>query len=483
MFPKLTWRFFCWVFALLLGSQWLAAQNPVYKPGEYPAPRYPQIKASYTVDDLMPIARETVRRPVMSAFLKAGYAIQPGQRALIVVPGDFEPLVLDAIIRAIHEAGGEADVVKTHVTPRPGGDGSIEVRSIMGPREPQTKGFTRDTIIRLAENNGYDILIYGAGGPHAPISIPWQYIFWDRIDKFIATAGFPDEIQQAIDLATWEMVLKARRFRVQDPEGTDISWTVKPSYWEEAKETYQFNIVHEGHVSGIPMGMAGSSFMESDAAGVIGGTLNHTGPFPNIRVSIANASASGIEGGGKYGQLWREALDKWKDVQWPESPGPGINKLWEVAIGTQVKGLRPKDAMDRAAGNIWERSRSGVIHWGIGARTPFVYQKQIPEEFKKFQEQHHAPGGHVHIHTYFNTMDIETIDGQQTKLIDKGRLTVLDDPQVRQVAAKYGDPDELLREIWIPAIPGINVPGDYRRDYSNDPTAYIRKNIAENYPY
>ncbi len=107
MFPKLTWRFFCWVFALLLGSQWLAAQNPVYKPGEYPAPRYPQIKASYTVDDLMPIAREVVRRPVMSAFLKAGYAIQPGQRALIVVPGDFEPLVLDAIIRA----NGGADLI------------------------------------------------------------------------------------------------------------------------------------------------------------------------------------------------------------------------------------------------------------------------------------------------------------------------------------------------------------------------------------
>ena len=113
MFPKLTWRFFCCVFALLVGSQWLAAQNPVYTPGEYPAPRYPQIKASYTVDDLMPIAREVVRRPVMSAFLKAGYAIQPGQRALIVVPGDFEPLVLDAIVRAIHEAGGEADVVRT----------------------------------------------------------------------------------------------------------------------------------------------------------------------------------------------------------------------------------------------------------------------------------------------------------------------------------------------------------------------------------
>ena len=32
----------------------------------------------------------------------------------------------------------------------------------------------------------------------------------------------------------------------------------------------------------------------------------------------------------------------------------------------------------------------------------------------------------------------------------RGHLTVLDDPEVRRVAAKYGDPDELLREDWIP---------------------------------
>ena len=86
MFSKRTLRFFCWGFVLLAGSQRLAAQNPVYKPGEYPAPRYPQVKQSYTVEDLVPIAREVVRRPYMSAFLKAGYNVQQGHKALIVVP-------------------------------------------------------------------------------------------------------------------------------------------------------------------------------------------------------------------------------------------------------------------------------------------------------------------------------------------------------------------------------------------------------------
>ena len=40
------------------------------------------------------------------------------------------------------------------------------------------------------------------------------------------------------------------------------------------------------------------------------------------------------------------------------------------------------------------------------------------------------------------------MDGK--KLVDRGHQTALDDPGVRRVAAKYGDPDELLREDWIP---------------------------------
>jgi hypothetical protein len=40
------------------------------------------------------------------------------------------------------------------------------------------------------------------------------------------------------------------------------------------------------------------------------------------------------------------------------------------------------------------------------------------------------------------------------------------------LAAKYGDPDELLREDWIPSILGISAEGDYE-DYAKDPARYI----------
>ena len=65
-------------------------------------------------------------------------------------------------------------------------------------------------------------------------------------------------------------------------------------------------------------------------------------------------------------------------------------------------------------------------------------------------------------------------------MIDKGRLAALDDPEVRALAAKYGDPDELLREDFIPGVPGINMEGNYM-DYARDPREFFKKDYERVY--
>jgi hypothetical protein len=72
-------------------------------------------------------------------------------------------------------------------------------------------------------------------------------------------------------------------------------------------------------------------------------------------------------------------------------------------------------------------------------------------------------------------MTLTTEDGRNIVFVDKGHMTVLDDPRLRALAAKYGDPDQMLREVWIPPVPGINVPGDYLNDYGNDPAQWIAR--------
>src|SRR5437763_2392255 len=51
-------------------------------------------------------------------------------------------------------------------------------------------------------------------------------------------------------------------------------------------------------------------------------------------------------------------------------------------------------------------------------------------------------------------------------------MTSLDNPEVRALASRYGDPNYLLTEDWIPEVPGINAPGDYLKDYAPDPGKY-----------
>ena len=83
------------------------------------------------------------------------------------------------------------------------------------------------------------------------------------------------------------------------------------------------------------------------------------------------------------------------------------------------------------------------------------------------------PVRHVHIHNIFSTYVGTTARGEKITVIDRGRLTAFDDRRVREVASRFGDPDVLLAETWVPGMPGLNAPGHYRDDYGNDPRTRV----------
>ena len=449
---------------------------------EYPAPRYPELRDVETAADLLDIARPIVTREnrAESGFL-VGWGIKPGFRVLLAVDSEYDRRVIDALEMAIREAGAKPDVLfldyhSFHLPIKPA-EGAREIDQFE-QRMESPKLFVKKYVEAVAE---YHVVINGGGGanpPHAGYS--WGGIPWKTLDEFISgTADYPAEIVEALDEKVWQTVLSARKVRITDPEGTDISWTVSREEHEEAvRRRGGRDILYRGHIMSHPFLEVKNAL---DAKGVIAGVANHTGFFPRIEVYIDNNQVTRIEAGGSYGENWKAMLEKYKDIQWPDMPGPGIGWLWEVAIGTNPKSARPANVMIQPSRIIsWERARTGVIHWGIGltgARTTASGTLSQTE----WAKQNNLPTGHFHVHTYFNTFEIETEDGQTIKLIDKGHLTALDDPEIRKIAAKYGDPDEVLREAWIPAIPGINVEGDYERDYAADPGGWVRKEHEEAY--
>ncbi|MBI4447135.1 MAG: hypothetical protein HY645_14670 [Acidobacteria bacterium] len=446
--------------------------------GQYPAPRYPDIKKRSTPEELLNIARAVVKKPSNRDQLRPGYDIKKGERVLIAVDSDFERPVLDAIVTAIQEAGGSVDVLLTQTSARRGLEGWKEVAPALaargsGPAAPSQRALA----MKLASEFKYDLLIQGSGGPAPNTAHRWEYIPWSTVAKFVTgAADFPVEVQEAIDQKVWATLLKAKRVRVTDPEGTDITWTLKPEYFELLKTEwpgYGDDVVMKGHISLTPLFTAPGL----DAKGVIAGTLNHAGTFPAMKLFLEDGKVVRVEGGGRTGELWKEYLTKFANVHVPSFPGPGSGWLIEVAFATNPKVARPPQSQVNY--DTWERLRSGVIHFGLGlTKAPDAATRP---EYDKYLKEHNVPSSHFHVHTYFNTVEVETTDGKTVKLADKGHLTVLDDPEVRKVAAKYGDPDQLLREEWIPGIPGINAPGDYNRDYAPAPEVYLQKELEQHY--
>lgn len=509
--------------ALFLFSGLASAQLP-----GYPAPRYPKVPDITTVEQLMPYARFVVaKQGDKTIVMRPGYGIQGGERVLIRVPDSTDPLVIEAFRRAFVEKNCKVDVLILPTNPAMGEavDGANELRFArwVAP-DPvadaarraagAAEGKALDDFIKARK---YDLVIGATSTVGDGNDILYERMHWFNREMLASPATtFPEEVLNLIDRKGWEIIRTAKSARLTDPEGSDIKWTWFPGYWQVAEGTHpeikmmgggprsgQSGYIYgpgrsedpliPGHLMGLPEGIV---LPESDAEGVVVTTSNHAGPFPRLEIHFKNHAATQIIGGGEYGDLLRKVMDRFQKIKYPLYPREGYGFLVEAAIGTNPKVTRPYNVMETAkmtppsqskvsaaASKVnlyrpgpWveERRRSGIIHFGIGI---------ISSEQEKWAEENDAPTYHYHLHQYFATYEATMPDDKKVLLLNKGRLTALDDPEVRRAAAKYGDPDELLRDDWIPAIPGINVVGDYKKDYAADPYTYIvqehRKAYAE----
>jgi len=211
--------------------------------------------------------------------------------------------------------------------------------------------------------------------------------------------------------------------------------------------------------------------------GVLAGTQGHGGFFPRWEVTFEDGFIKDVKGGGAHGEALEEFLQYpgLNDRVYPMHETPGYWYLYEIAFGSHPKAFRDPVQLRKTGRTSPERVRSGVIHWGLGIRV--WHDPSGPSESKQwmeFTEKNNLPKDHgFHTHTYFTTYKVKLRNGQKwVTLLDKGHMTSLDHPEVRALASRYGDPDYLLTEDWIPEVPGINAPGDYMKDYAPNPGKY-----------
>jgi len=325
-------------------------------------------------------------------------------------------------------------------------------------------------------------------------------------DKFLGTfiqdnvydlesqmSTYPGDVWQLAEEQLLEPLVYVDRVEITDPEGTNLHADIT----EEMAQRWAAGAYQRGHLYMFPnqaTGRFGYSFVNYPAfqakwlprepiariEGVLAGTQGHGGFFPRWEIYFKDGFISDVKGGGAQGAALKEFLHYpgLDTLTFPYHNQPGYWYLYEIAFGSHPKSFRHPEVMAETGNTSPERVRSGVIHWGLGIRL--WHDPDAPTESKKwreFTEEHNVAFDHGwHTQTYFTTYKVRLRNANKwVNILDKGHMTSLDNPEVRALASRYGDPNYLLTEDWVPDVPGINAPGDYMKDYAPNPGDYAFK--------
>jgi len=441
--------------------------------GQLSSPGPPALGLEHLLPYACVVADNDESRSPQIGFI--GYGLtKPGDKVLIAVDTHYDQRVVEAFTRALRDKGAKVDVITVDVGPNREFDDLDEIEVVMRRRhwrEEPRRWEGIPWIEEVARSSKYDLLIHGKGGPIPATEHRYEQVPW-LIPQHLAAGSttFPRALHALINEKTWGKIWndgRGGKVRLTDPEGTDIGFTLWDDYFGGDRRGFT-EVPHRlyGHLLGhAPLPLV----EQEDATGVVAGTTSHyCRPFQHIKIHVEGGRVEKIEGGGRYGEVWRELWEESRNIRYPCFPRPGLFWIWEVAIGTNPKIVRPYNIHELSSGGFeWERRRSGIIHIGFGT------QWRGPEE--KWAAERGLLYGHLHVHLLFATYRITTRQGKEITLIDGGRLTALDDPEVRQLAGTFRDPDQLLREDWIPRIPGISVSGSYD-EFAREPASWIYTN-------
>lgn len=369
----------------------------------------------YRLLDLLPAARN------MMDYVQ----LQRGEHVSIFADTLISPLVVQAVLAAVEDRGG----VPAIVTTQPGG---LSWRQgAEPPRAYKTAMYGSDVVIQL---KSVEAQIYPRVQETAMIEHDVRMLrvpLGSSIEALTEEwALFPFELMQLMTRKIYDQWTAgattpgdtSKTIHVQADNGTDLTATYDPRY-----------VIHTGFL--LPHLMPGqwNQFcgatvgieLFKDANGVVVFDGLHGEEeykmLPPIGSDVVHPLSEPVswtfEGrrcridGGYEADLIRDLV---------AAGGEYADILCEIALGVNPKA--PLATMPTR--------RAGVTHYAVGStagRTPTPEMESAP----------------VHTHGHLLKASL-WIDDEPC--IENGRLVVLDDPEVREVAAKYGDPEQLLKE-------------------------------------
>lgn len=329
-----------------------------------------------------------------------------------------------------------------------------------------------------------------------------SYTYNNHFDISSKVPDFPADVWRLVETKTMESLGFTDRVEVSDPEGTAIGADLTA----EVATAWAKGVYQQGHLYMFPTQATGrwpyslikypaydsdKGFLPPmlvETTGVISSTNSHRATHPRMEMYLDKGKVSKVVGGGWYGEGFRQLLDYpgTKDLTWPFFDKPGYWWLYEAGMATNPKYFKhPAEMLTQVpprellrGGNLSERNVAGVIHWAVGAEAehgPEVAGKPSKKSIE-FGKKHNVPIGHaMHQHSLMPTYQVRIRGtGQWQTLIEHGDLASLSDPEVKALAARYGNADDILRKDFVHPIPGITIAGKYDT-YGKNPGDWWKK--------
>jgi len=411
----------------------------------YPEPRYPAYVLEFEeLDDeeLMMLARRAARRT--RGHTRLGL-VEPGGKALIWIEAGQDMRVLKAILAALEERGVEADykdgdelvaevlgITKEEVRRqiRAGsvyghgvgiqGDGSKEGyrwpkflpeevvkqanERLIRAGELQGEGSRKqvEAVKKYLEAHPEYTNFFGAYSGYfmryAQTIIGDKYTsYWRyRSSGDLRKQKLPDDVLRMVEDKVLEVLPWIEEVRFTAPEGTNVGFSItaeEAELWSKgAYEVTWIKMSPLGATHQIYYFEGIKKLVAPKIRGVIAATGGHSGWFPRMKVYLEGGQVQRVEGGGRYGELFRMYLEneKLKKAHYPHMPEPGFFYVYEWDLGTDPKSV------------------SGGLGFPPGMQIGFGVDSEIPE-MHEYAEKHNLPLGHgMHVHIQFPTYEVKT---------------------------------------------------------------------------
>ncbi|MBI2882128.1 MAG: hypothetical protein HYY21_11080 [Candidatus Tectomicrobia bacterium] len=354
-----------------------------------------------TLLDMMEGARNCVR----------GFAcVKPGERVVLWTDrsGQAHPQVVEALGVAVEEAGAEAVLLSSRSV----------VHRLKEPLQKPVLAAIREADVLLSlqrlenaatlhNDDVADIIFYTPTRNVAVISLTPELLASDW-------ARFPAELLFTIYKKVRRQALSSGTdvFRLTDAHGSDLTGRIGyRSGFKYVDPPKQWQFFPGGEMAELPDPPVHGTLVFEQLEG-FEGFLKEP-----IRLTVEDQWVTRVEGGEEA--RWFEAqMKRYENGNFFCELAIGVNPKAPVSIGLRTRG------MDTIA-----HRHSGTFHCAVGKwANPDVQVKS----------RWHWDGGGLR----------PTLTMGEVELIREGRLTALDDPEIRGFASRYGHPDDVLAEVW-----------------------------------